>query len=801
MRTRRGGLGVWASFALLGCGSSAPHPEAPSEAPIPSASSQAKRNLPAPQKVDQEAPLPSACDRAAGKLAKAQKLLPQGYVSRAKRLAEQAAGMCPEQRSAATALVSQVEDATRRDAGQSGSDLWAKSEAAKEAGDLQGARRLASSAAMAFARVGTPATPWRGLAELSPIALSTDGALLAALSDSRVLLLHTRRLEPIRFLEASEVRNADAAHFSPDASRFGVLTSRGVELFDTKTGARLRTLSWAGERFTRFGFSKDGQSVLVGGEASWNATVRRFDVTSGDSQAEYQIPKGRGVAALAVSPRDGKLAIGLETGQLELLDGTKLTKIRALGDDKLERIAALSFSPVSDRVAVVSGNTRLDVLDTSTGKRVTKAQLDHSWGHSVCGFSSDGSRVRVNGGTWGDALMEIDAKDGHSLSAKRMPSRDQVLSPDASVLVASPTGGGMHVVDAKSAEVIAHSSTPSARLEGMAFTDGGLAVARELSRGSESRLEVLLVSARTVQPRFLTVPGYKAELAFSGGGERLAGHFGGNSVFLWDVAAADHRQDLPDFPEWVQSLSFASKSVLRAAGGPFELKLGTLSIGSDAWNIQATVRRKAGGQSVALSSGRAVVRQEDGLVSYDLTLREPTPQSLPGEAVRDFTLSGDGKQLFLVSDKGTSRVALDDSRKAELLSGHCTRGPIAASRDGSVAVTACTYRELAVFKGGRQITAPLEVNDVHITPSGEVIAITRNGSLSLMTGDLKSRVDVRFAGLGAAEATTPDGGLELFGEAQASDRFCIVDQRAYPFDLCEDQVLRDDLVVDALLPN
>ncbi|MEZ4371304.1 MAG: WD40 repeat domain-containing protein [Polyangiaceae bacterium] len=796
----------WTAFwllALTGCGGSPPPPDAPTDTRIPSAEAGAERELPKAPKTE-EATLPTACQRAHQKRLKAAALFPQGYSQRSRRLAEQAAKLCADERQPAQALLTQIEASVAALRGQPAADLWSKSEAARAAGDLPSARRLASAASTAFANAGTPVATWQGVARLHAVALSHNGDILAATDgEGKLLLLETRTLKPLRFLEVKDARGVKVAHFSPDGALLGVLTSAGVELIDTKSGARRRTLSWAGERLTQFAFSKDGSSVFVGGEESWNASVRRFDVASGDSQAEYQIKEGRGVASLAVSPRDGNVAVGLESGKLELLDGKKLSPVRALGDEKIQRIQALDFSPVGDRLAVLSGNTRLDVLDTATGKRITEASIDHSWGESICGFSSDGSRVRVNGGTWGDALLEIDAKDGHSLSAKRMPSRDQVLSPDGSLLVASASGGnGLFVVDTKDGEVAVASTTPDVRLEGMAFTDGALALARELPRTTESQVEVLLVSARNPEAHFLTVPGYKAELAFSQAGERLAGHFGGKSVFYWEVTASDKRQDLPDFPEWVNALSFSSKGVLHAAGGPFDLKLGTLRIGSSSWDIQTVVRHQTGGQAVALASGRAVVRQEGALNSYDLTLRSPDAQALPGgKDTRAFALSGDGKVLFVMSDKGTQRMQLLGSQRAQLLSGRCTRGPIAASRDGSVAVAACTYHEVSLFKDGDQRTAQLEVDDLGLSPSGEVVAIKRDSVVTLLGSDLTPRVDLRFTELGGAEATSASGALELLGEQGKQGRFCIVDQRAYPFELCEDQLLHDDLVVDALLPN
>ncbi|MCA9647404.1 MAG: WD40 repeat domain-containing protein, partial [Myxococcales bacterium] len=499
-------------FVMVGCGGTPPPPHVPSEA-----RSSAKAG---PHPSSAEPKLPTACERAQQKRLKASKLYPQGYVQRSQRLTEQASTLCPAEQQASKALLSEIAASAIDHRGQSGDDLWAKSETARAAGDLPAARRLASSASSAFAKAGTPASAWEGVGALRPLALSGDGSKLAAADpEAKLVLLEARTLKPLRFLEVPKTRDVKVARFSPDGAVLGVLTSRGVLLLDTSSGVLKRTLSWAGELSTQFAFSKDGTSVVVGGYSRRSATVRRFEIASGDAQAEYQLAKGHGVSALAVSERDGRVAVGFETGKLELLDGTTLKSVKVLGDGKQRRPQLLAFSPVEDRLAMLSDDTRLAVLDTASGKPILDVDIGQAGQHSICRFSSDGTRVLLNGGDRREALLEFDAKDGHALRAKPMPSRDLVLAPDGKLAVASANGRiGLFVVDTTSGEVIRSATTPSIRLKGMAFTDGALAIARQLSRGSDQRVEVLLTSARAPSSHFLTVPGYSAKLTFSEAG-------------------------------------------------------------------------------------------------------------------------------------------------------------------------------------------------------------------------------------------------------------------------------------------
>jgi hypothetical protein len=395
--------------------------------------------------------------------------------------------------------------------------------------------------------------------------------------------------------------------------------------------------------------------------------------------------------------------------------------------------------------------------------------------------------------------VEFDAADGRQLSAKKLPSSSAVLSGDGSV-VACSAREGISIVDSASGTVKVQRSEARSSLEGLALTDGGLAIGQKLGRGTDSSVAVLVASVYADAPRFLAAPGYKAVLALSRRGRRLVGHFGSKSVFTWDVASG-RRQDLPDFPEWIEALAFVGQSRLRAGGGPSTLKVASLSLGDNHWTPEWELARSSGQRAVALGAERGVVLQGDEVLAFDFG-HARVRKVASGKGARSLGIAGNSRVAVVVSDRGTERLELVGSSAPSLLSGRCKSGPVSVSEDGRSVLVGCNHRELALISSSGETTAQLVSDAVALSPSGQVVAVLqRGGTVRLMGPDLKERAVVRFVGAEAARVRAPDGALEVVGEGADSDVYCRAGRRAYPLSLCEDLAYRDDLLVDALLPQ
>lgn len=798
---------LFALFAFGGCGGAGTSESRPRAAPaLPS-----PRPPPSPEQAEGESTergLPDACARASAKLSRAERLAASGFVQRANRLLEQAGSLCAAKQSEAREAAARNLDATRALSKGDAEALWAAALAAR-ASDPARARRLASLAVLAHQKQGESVTAWRGLGDVRVLALSHDGAkLLAEGRQGEVLSVDAATLAPKVFFDvpapADQARRrhfgqAEGAAFSPSGSVAALASGGAIVLYDTTTGARTTKLEWADRPIRSFVFSSDGQSVFAGLEVGIDAEVRRFDVKTGDSLGDYQVKGGRDVTALATSA-DGKwVAVGSRSAALELVDAKKLTKAKSFGKAGAAP-SALAFSPSGDRLAAISSAASLEVWNTATGALVASAQLERAWGSTLLGFSADGSRVRVSGGTWGDVLMEVDAGSGKSLTAKKVPGRGGLLSKDGRVLVVGSEGNGIHVVDTQTGKVTAEAARRRVRLEDVAITDGTLALARELDEGGERSIELLVASVLTDAPRFSRVPGYKATLALSPHGRRVAGSFGGKSVRVFETESGKSLA-LPDALEWVDVLTFLGPDELRAAGGPFELKVFTARLGQSSWTANLSQKR-SGSRSVALGGPYAAVSSDEGLSIIELGTTKVT--QLPKEKdYRGSAISADGRVLVTVSGRGTVRRSLPGGSHEKLLSGHCNYGAPDVSADGSVVLVRCSYRELGLLLPSGDVTVPLEANRTLLSPRANVVLTEQDGVIALRGRDLKERARVELgARPGSVLVTSPDGGVELVGdEPGPADRwFCRVGRRAKPFELCEDLMLRDDLLVDALAP-
>lgn len=792
-------LVVICAAAALSCAAT-PGP-APRPPPAPATARDKPLSPEPPAAKPGEAPLPTRCERASSKLALADALGSQGYAARARRLSEQAAALCPDKQRAARALLER--DAAALVAAGKGiaataDALWAASRSASAAGDLPKARRLASLAAARFEQEGARVSTWTGVASVSAMALSRDGSsLLGRGEGGELLILDTKRLEPRVFLGELSA-SVEAAQFSPDGRTVALLERGSVVLYDTASGAQGKRLEWAEQPIQAFAFSVDGASVFTGARSGFDAVLRRFDVRTGDSAGEVVLPTVRSISALAVSPDGGTLAVASDRDVLTTFDAKKLTKLKVLGKAPQGVSATvLAFSPTGDRLASVSAATALDVWDVATGKALSHATLDRPWRATVLGFSGDGKRIRTTGGTWGEALADFDAATGQPLSSKTLPSGEQVLSPDAAVVAVSTRSGGLAIVDASSGKVTLERSRAPQRVEALAAADGHLALARVVRESGNDHVEVFVVGPRAEPARFFSVPGYKATLALSRFGQRLAGNFGGKSVRAWDVASGKPLE-LPDAPEWVDALHFAGTDTLRGAGGPFELQLFSLGFGDAAWRTEHKLRR--GRRVLGLSDSRAATMTEDALLVLDVGKSAPLRLS-PEKDTRALALSHDGKVLILVSARGTERLALPRGAPRELLSSRCTDGPAAVSADGTVVVARCSYKELALFAASGTVTRQAEAGHLALSPDGRVVVTERDGRVRIAGQDLKPRVTLELSALpGGVIARADSGELERFGQGSESDRpFCRAGKRAFPFELCEDVAYRDHLVLDALL--
>lgn len=635
-------------------------------------------------------------------------------------------------------------------------DLWRRAQAARSRGNLISARQLSSLAVSAFRATGQGVKAWSGAVDMRLVALAPDGSqLVAAAPEQGLLLLETRHLRPTVALElpAHDARSVTQASFAPDGSRLAVSTTEGVRLFDVHDGKLIDTWSWADVERPNVAFSADGSSIYVAGGAGSRRDLLRVDAKSGAVLATHNFPKATYPLHLVASA-DGRRVVAASAEGVEVFSASGLEKLRDLGN--FSRLSAVAASPKGDRLATISSRG-LEVWDLDSGTRRAHAVVKGTSAASLFGFSSDGSRVRVSDGSLGDSLLEFDATSGKPLGSKPLPGRDGLLSADGDVLVSQTLGGRLDVIHGKTGTVTARTPTSERLLVGAALTEGALALARRDAEKNE--IQLFLVDTQHTTGHFVTTTGDRATLAWSPDATYLAGNFGGHSVLLWD-RSRQHRA-LPDFPNAVDALALGNGR-LQGVGGPFKLTVASLDLDSTTWKRRLERPRDADRRAI--------------------------------------TISGDGKVLVTVSNRGTELVGVEDTNRGALLAEECKRGPVSASSTGSKVLVACGD-EVRLISASDRIESAHRAKLVSLSPHGDRSLVSEGAAVLLLDEQLKPRATLWFRGPRLVEARNAGGDLELLGTRPENQWFCFVGRRAYPFELCEDQLIHDDLVVDALLPD
>lgn len=150
---------------------------------------------------------------------------------------------------------------------------------------------------------------------ISAMSFAPDGNKLASNVSGNI---HVWRVsDGTLLLEILGTGGGKGLAFSPD----GKLISTGTALYDSVSGALVRTLSWPSGSVTCTTFTRDGSAVVVGGEDFPNnvddATIRYFRVSNGAELVVYHQLGGPNsyVKSVAISADGKSLGYTLATDQ------------------------------------------------------------------------------------------------------------------------------------------------------------------------------------------------------------------------------------------------------------------------------------------------------------------------------------------------------------------------------------------------------------------------------------------------------------------------------------------------------
>ncbi|MGF1580657.1 MAG: WD40 repeat domain-containing protein [Gemmataceae bacterium] len=205
---------------------------------------------------------------------------------------------------------------------------------------------------------------------------SGDGKTVAVTTNSGTAIIEVATGKQIRRIPVNTSSYGSA--LSPDGKKLAVGGYNQVQIYDTKTGRRIRYFRPAvrtSSSWSTVEFSPDNKLLLAApGRYNRGNTIYVWNVTDGKSVGTLQVMQDyqpRGI----FSP-DGKIILSWGTYQnrptqppvtLQLWDVSTSKEIRRIETDSTV-LNTVAFSPDGEELALINGSSTLSLYDVKTGK-------------------------------------------------------------------------------------------------------------------------------------------------------------------------------------------------------------------------------------------------------------------------------------------------------------------------------------------------------------------------------------------------------------------------------------------------
>lgn len=478
------------------------------------------------------------------------------------------------------------------------------------------------------------------------VAFSPDGRHFAAGFDDGVLRMWpvAGELAPREF--KGHAGQVETLRFSPDGR---LLASGGedgsVRLWNARTGAALKTLTGHGSTVTGLAFL--GPRTLF--SASWDRTVRRWDVETGSAVGEPRLVFDDVVSLDAAS--DGRLLLGHRDPFLRVWGPEGARPALKLGSfDVLPRGRA-ALSADGRQLAIVLGD-RVRLWDVEAGREVRSVGGDHGYA-TVAAWTPDGAMLAI-GDTRG--RLRVWSRETGDLVRESSPHGTSTwinavaIAPRGGWAATGGADGRVVVFElASGRELRAFAPDGDADVTAVAISPDG----RRIAVGSDKAFSLWTAEGRELA----RIPGRTAHVAFSPDGREIA-------VVEGDVLGGVLRVRLADdgsvagrikILDSARTAAFSPDgSVLATAGyGPL---LGAPGYGDRIrlWDI-------------ASAAPRGDIGEGTPHVAPETARAELTGHT---EGVNELMFAPDGRHLFSASGDGTTRAwrLADRSELARLVS-------------------------------------------------------------------------------------------------------------------------------------
>ncbi len=359
---------------------------------------------------------------------------------------------------------------------------------------------------------------------------STRGDLLAVGGYGGLELFDARTGKKVRTFGDYMGRGAPLA-FSPDGKTLAAFGGDGtLSLGDVATGKELCPLMGHHGTVGAVAFSHDGKLVV---SADWN-TVYVWESATGKNLRAFPEGNQNWLTSLAFSP-DGKLlAYGSCNGPRRLWDVAGWKEYRP-GDDRDSTACCVAFSPDGRKLATVQGyRPAVKIWDVATGKRIAQCAGHVDRAYAVV-FSSDGElvisvgedhMVRIWKTATGDEIRHI--------AAHQHPIECLALSPDGRTLATGTWKGPVCLWEVVTGKQRLQLAGHSHGVRCLAFSPDG----QTLASGSFDAPGSLLLSHVATGKELGVLEGHRGNVtavAFSHDGKRLASGGNDSTALVWDV--------------------------------------------------------------------------------------------------------------------------------------------------------------------------------------------------------------------------------------------------------------------------
>lgn len=408
----------------------------------------------------------------------------------------------------------------------------------------------------------------------------------------------------------------DAVAFAPSGKELAIGRDDGViELWNTRTWVRERTILTGTERVAALAYSPDGK-VLVGGD--WSSRIRRWKA-DGVGEIGTPLHAERGlVEEIALHPGGRYLAVAYATGAMLWDLGLSTPTATPVPIDPSRRSSAVTFASDGAILAAVEGTETLHVWDFRDG--LLSNERTRTFGSGVTALAAHGS-VIVAGLADGTAV--------------------RIYAPDLSELRRTPLHSGP--------------------ILGLAFNGTGEVLA---SAGGDARAHIV---REDDPPVAFETPARVFDVAFDRTSSRLALAGANGTAYVLDVA---HRQPLAQVVrrerEGIQQIAFDAKGNVVASTEDSLFPEGLTGVAL-ADMMDATV--SADGNRLAAGDNKGTIGLWDAKSKRFLRSWK-TP-----EAIADLAFSANGQTLASVNS-ANAEITLIDVDEAAILAtfkGTCSR--------------------------------------------------------------------------------------------------------------------------------